>query len=172
MMIVYRSSHPDVLDHWRNTGSADAQVAWRDRVDTTLTDLGFPDSKPVVQGDTRIVGVTHDGEPPEGWRPARDPRGTIAPARRTTKGKAIAKRLDALRRPDPRRDLPGGMPEIAFTGRGFMQCGVAPHSGAIYVTWSHEIDAGDAAHIDPDVWERIKTSEYYAVLEAEEAQAS
>ncbi|OLT13059.1 hypothetical protein BJF79_03945 [Actinomadura sp. CNU-125] len=172
MKIVYRSTHPDVLEHWRNTGAAEAQVAWRDRVDATLTDLGFPDSNPVVQGETRVIGVTHNGEPPAGWRRNRDLKGTITPARRTTTGKEIGKRLDALRRPDPRKNMPGGMPEVAFTGHTFMQCGIAPHGDAIYVTWGAELDSGDATHIAPEVWERIKTSEFYAVLEAEEAKAS
>ncbi|TYK45208.1 hypothetical protein [Actinomadura decatromicini] len=172
MKIVYRSTHPDVLDHWRNTGSAEAQQAWRARVEETLTDLGLAGCRLVLKGETRVVGVEYDGEPPEGWRRNRDLAGSIAPARRTAVGKEIGKRLDDLRRPDPRRDLPGGMPDVAFAKHTFMRCGIAPHGDAVYVTWPDEIDKGDGSYIDPNVWDRIKLSEYYALLEAEEANAS
>lgn len=170
MKIVYRSTHPDVLEHWRNTGSAEAQQAWQDRLNQALTDLGFPGRRPVMKG-TRVVGVEHDGEPPEGWRPNRDLPGSIAPARRTKPGKRIGEQLDDLRRPNPRKDLPGGMPEVAFAKHTFLRCGIAPIGDAIYVTWSSEIDEADARHIDSAVWGRVKTSEYYAALEAEEASS-
>lgn len=172
MKIVYRSTHPDVIEHWRNTGAAEAQNAWRARVDEALADLGFPGARPVLKGETRVVGVECSAEPPDGWRRNRDLAGTIAPARRTAAGKKIGERLDTLRRPDPRQNMPGGMPEVAFAKHTFMQCGIAPHGDAIYVTWPDEIDKGDGSHIDLTVWERIKLSEFYALLEAEEAQAS
>lgn len=170
MKIVYRSTHPDVLEHWRNTGSPAAQDAWRDRVNATLAELGFPGRRFATQGEGRVIGVEYPGDViPEGWRRDRELRSAIVPARRTKLGKEIGQRLDRLHRPNPRRNLPGGMPEIAFAKHTFLRCGIRPVGDAVYVIWSSEIDEGDGRHIDPTVWERIKTSEYYAVLEAEEA---
>lgn len=175
MKIVYRSAHPDVLAHWRNTGSAEAQQAWRDRVNAAFADLGFPGRRFATKGENRVIGVEHPSDDiPEGWRRDRDLRSCIVPARRTAAGKKIGERLDRLNRPDPRKNIPGGMPELAFTRKNprFLMCGIALHDDAVYVTWGEELDEGDARHIDLTVWERIKTSEYYAVLEAEEANAS
>jgi hypothetical protein len=174
MKIVYRSTHPDVLEHWRKTGAAEAQQAWRTSLKEALTELGFDGRRPILKGDTRVVAVEYDGEPPEGWRRNHDFAGSIAPARRTATGTKIGERLDRLNRPDPRKNIPGGMPELAFTRKNprFLMCGIEARGDAVYVTWGEELDEGDARHIDPTVWERIKTSEYYAVLEAEEANAS
>ncbi|MFC9973607.1 hypothetical protein ACFVH6_22200 [Spirillospora sp. NPDC127200] len=168
--IAYRSTHPDVLAHWENTASAAAQQAWRDRVNAAIADLGFPDRKFATAGRFTVIGVEHpEDEPiPDGWRRDRDLPTAIVPARRTKTGKDIGRRLDALHRPSPRRDLPGGMPEVAFARHSFMRCGVELLGGAVYVTWSDELDEADARHIDPQVWERVRLSQYYAAREAEQ----
>lgn len=174
MKIVYRSTHPDVLAHWRRTGAAEAQEAWRDHVNRVIADLGFPGARFATSGETRVVGVEYpqDEQPPKGWRRNRKLPSAISPDRRTTAGKAIGQRLEKVSRPDPRRDMPGGMPDVAFATHTFMRCGIALLAEAVYVTWSDVLDEGDASHIDPTVWERIRLSEYYALLEAEEANAS
>lgn len=173
MKIVYRSTHPDVLEHWRRTGSAEAQQAWRERVNEVIADLGFPGHRFATKGETEVVGVEYpqDKPYPKGWRRNSKLPSAISPDRRTTAGKGIGQRLDKVSRPNPRSGLPGGMPEVALAKHTFMHCGVRRIGDAIYVTWSSEIDSGDARHIDPAVWERVKTSEYYAALEAEEAKS-
>jgi hypothetical protein len=172
--VVYRSTHPDVFAHWEATASADAQQAWRDRVNAVLADLGFPGRRFATKAETRVIGVEHptNEDIPEGWRRDRDLPSAIVPNRRTAAGKKIGKRLDELNRPDPRNNLPGGMPGDAFNSHTLMFPGIAKHAGAVYVIWSDAIDDTNRVDIDSSVWERIRLSEYYAVLEAEEANAS
>jgi hypothetical protein len=172
-LVVYRSTHSDVLAHWQATASAEAQNAWREKVEAVLAELGFPGRRFATSGNTdrKVIGVEHPHgeEVPEGWRRSRELPEAIVPARRTSVGKRIGKQLDKLILPNPRKGMPGGMPHIAFAAKvpQFLQPGVARRGDAVYVTWSGELDEGDAAHIDPGFWERVKLSEYYAVLEAE-----
>jgi hypothetical protein len=171
-LVVYRSAHPEVLAHWHNT--IQARKDWRVKVNETIADLGFPGRRFATNG-SRVIGVEHtDGDVPEGWRQDRDLRSAIVPARRTTAGRRIGDRLDALRRVEFRDNLPGGMPHLACcaTDMAFMRPGVVLLGDAVYVDWSGEIEERDASHIDTDVWERIKLSEYYAAVETEGAKAS
>lgn len=178
--VAYRSSHPDVLAHWEATGTP-AQAAWRERVKATLAELGVPGRNFVLTDGWNGISVTGveyaDADPvPEGWR--RDKRSslpdTIVPAQRTKVGKGIAERLAGLNMPNPRLKLPGGMPSSA-EAKGevaFLRPRVERYGGAVFVGWSKEPADPDLAKVDSAVWERIKLSEYYAVLEAEEAKAS
>lgn len=172
--VVYRSSHPDVLAHWDNTASAEAQTAWRERVETAIADLGFPGRRFATQNDIHVVGVEHPhGDPvPEGWRRDRKNSDVIVPARRTKAGRDIDDKLTALARPCPRHDLPGGMPKMAFSGLALMHPGVERHGETVYVSWSGELTGRDAECVDTAVWQRIKLSDYYAVLEAAQDAAS
>ncbi|GAA3958327.1 hypothetical protein GCM10023085_45950 [Actinomadura viridis] len=172
--VVYKSAHPDVLAHWENTASTSAQRQWRETVEETIADLGFLGRRFATQGSTRVIGVEHpqDEDIPEGWRRDRSLPEAIVPALRTSAGRKIDARLATLTRPDPRKDLPGGMPEVGFDMRRFAYPGVAKHGDAVYVTWSIDPAVSDADKIDPAVWQRIKLSEYYAALEAEEAKTS
>jgi hypothetical protein len=173
--VVYRSTHPDVIAHWESTASAETRNAWRQKVEAAVADLGFPGRRFATQDGRKVIGVEYpnDEDMPAGWRRNRNLTSSITPDRRTANGRRIRERLDALTAPCPRENLPGKMPDTAFSrGFGLMKPGVARHGDAVYVTWSEEIDKGDAAHIDPTVWQRIKLSEYYAALEAEEAKAS
>jgi hypothetical protein len=174
--VVYRSTHPDVLTHWQRTASAEAQQAWLDKVNAAIADLGFPGRRFATSNETRVIGVEHptDEPIPAGWRRDRRLPSAIVPARRYSAGKKIGERLDALSRPDPRKALPGGMPEIALNKAEsvFLYAGVTRHGDAVYVTYSGDIDKSYRVHIDPRVWESVRLSEYYAVLEAEEVQAS
>lgn len=170
--IAYRSEHPDVRAHIdRHT---QAFKEWRENVRITLEDLGFQAGRNVWMEDTRVVGILHpSGDPvPEGWR--RDKRATepvIVPARATKLGKQHARTLAALRQPDPRRGLPGGMPSQAMARDqiAFMHCGFRVLGEAAFVTWSSDLRDADADRIDSAIWEQIKLSEYFAVLEDSEA---
>lgn len=175
-MAVYRSAHPDVLKHWQDTASAEAHNAWREHVETTLANLGFPGRRFAIQGENRVIGVEYpldqpDQPVPDGWRRDQKLRTAIVPARRTALGKKIGDRLDKLGRPNPRHTLPGGMPEMAFSGLALMHPGVERHGDIVYVSWSGELKGGDADRIDPAVWEQIRLSEYHTVLEAEQDAA-
>lgn len=168
--VVYRSTHPDVLAHYDNTASAEAQNAWREKVEELIAQLGFPGRQFATAGGFEgryVTGVAHprDEEIPEGWRRDSKLPEAITPDRRRAAGKRIAKRLQALPQPNPRKAMPGGMPDMAFGAAALMRPGVARYGDAVYVTWSGELDKTDAAHIDPAVWERVKLSEYYAAKE-------
>lgn len=173
--VVYRSQHADVLAHWDATVAA--VKAWPKRVEETLTDLGLPGKEPVRRG-RQVIGVRHDPhEPvPAGWRRDSHDRFMIAPARRTRPGRQIGERLDALEYPDPMHEMPGGMPYIAMNAawtRFLKAHRIHKVDGAVYVVWAADLEPGDASHIDPEVWERVKLSAYYAAVEAEqEAKAS
>lgn len=176
--VVYRSTHPDVLAHWEKTGSAEAQQAWRERVNQTLAELGFADRRFATTDGfetIEVTGVEHqDGEEiPVGWKTTKKLFGAIVPDKRRAAGKRAAERLATLTAPSPRRKLPGGMPGACFASAGFalMRPGLARHGDAVYVTWSDELEEPTADKIDPAVWERVKLSEYYAVLEREDADA-
>jgi hypothetical protein len=164
--VVYRSEHPDVLAH--HDSHVKAFAAWKERVRAVLVELGFAPDRGVWMRDTRVVGVVEiNGEPlPDGWRHDRKNPGAIVPARTKQPGKGYGQKLDALKQPDPRNGIPGGMPGRAFQ-RGalaFMHCGLQEFGGAIYVTWPGEPDSSD--RIDSEVWKPIKLSEYYAAVEA------
>lgn len=175
--IVYRSTHPDVLAHWEKTASAQAQEAWRGRVEDTLAGLGFPGrqfaTRDGMTGLT-VTGVEHPrSEPvPPGWRRDQKLPSTITPRRSIKAGKAAAAALDELTRPDPRKDMPGGMPPIAGAAgaMAFLRAAIEPLDGAVYVRWPQEISVRDAACIDPTVWERVRLSEYYAACERQDAE--
>ena len=168
--VAYRSTHPDVLAHWDNTASAQAQTAWRERVDAAIADLGFPGRRFATKDETRVVGVEHphDEPVPDAWRRDRKNPDVIVPARRTKAGRDIHDRLATLARPCPRHNLPGGMPKMAISGLALMHPGVDRIGDTVYVTWSGELKGGDADRVDLDVWQRIKLSEYYAAVEAAE----
>jgi hypothetical protein len=172
--IVYRSTHPDVLAHWQNTASAEAQSVWREKVNKTLADLGFPGRRFATSDgfdDCHVVGVEHpEGEDiPAGWRRHKDLPVAITPDKRRAAGKRAVERLAAIPRPNPRKKLPGGMPHVGFGISRFLKAGIARYGDAVYVTWSGELEKGDASNIDPAVWERVKLSEYYAAREQHEA---
>ena len=164
-LTVYRSTHPDALRRWHAT--TEAMDAWSEKMQATLITLGV-DGREVWydQVSGRIIGLGHTGgdDVPEGWRvDART--GYLVPRRSTKAGKQIAAVLDGMRRPDPRA-LPG-MPAQVMAGVHFLTCGLEYMGGALYVRWSRPIPE---KLVDSAIWERIKLSEYYAALEAHQAQ--
>lgn len=177
MTVAYKSTHPDVLAHYDSTASAEALNAWRDQVKALISDLGFPGRRFAISSGfdgSHVTGVEHphDDEIPAGWRRDRKLSEAITPARRTKLGKEIARRLAALPQPNVRRNMPGGMPHIAFGAHTFMRPGVARYGDAVYVTWSNKIDDCDSSEIDPAVWQPVKLSEYYAAREEAEARTA
>lgn len=173
--VVYRSTRPEVLAHWDATATEEAHKVWRAQVELIIADLGFPGRRFATSSGWRgvkVIGVEHPkGEPvPAGWRRDRGLPEAIVPARRTRQGKAIGARLEEVAAPNPRRELPGGMPEMAFSRKSvtLMRPGVERRGDAVFVTWPKEIEEGDAGRIDPAVWERMRLSEYWAAVEAEQ----
>ncbi|MDP4501017.1 hypothetical protein [Nonomuraea turcica] len=162
-LTIYRTTSPAVLQRWHDTENA--IEAWGKQVEAALAELGMGDRTIYYdQVSGRITGISTEADDiPDGWR--MDRRTYHLVPRLTSKaGKAIGAKLDSLRRPDP-RDLPG-MPKHAFAGLSFLTCGLAFMGGALYAQWSKPIPEHN---VDLATWERVKLSEYYAVLEAHEA---
>lgn len=178
--VVYRSTNAAVLAHWEAATGAEAQQAWRDRVDAALAELGFAGRRAIVAtylSGTEVTGVEHPAsEPiPLGWRPypgvGATARSAIRPKRSTKDGKAAAETLAALTRPNPRAGMPGGMPHVASSavGMAFMRAAMQLMDGALYVRWPEEPADVDLRRIDTKVWERVRLSEYYAAREKADA---
>lgn len=168
-LTVYRSTHPDVLAAWNKAEQRAAEIVNQRKA--FLAEHGFTERTIAVRGQW-MIGVAHpeDQPVPDGWRHDRSLTGAIVPARRTTAGKKIGAQLDKLTLPSPRKNLPGGMPEMAWGDHRMYRPGIALIGDAIYVKWGCDPETVDQmAKVDRDVWERVKLSEYYAVLEAEEA---
>ncbi|MEU8199481.1 hypothetical protein AB0C10_37430 [Microbispora amethystogenes] len=167
---VFRSSHPDVLAKWdaRQRDIAD----WRDRFHAECAKLGIDPDK--VQGNTwsgTITGVTYDdGDPiPEGWR--HDKRsGHLRPALKTAAGKRIAAVLKTMRRPEPADDVPG-MPYTYWPDddNRIYRVRMRLNGDVLYAVWPRPV--GDDLGVDLALWEPVKLSEFYAMVEAEEAAA-
>ena len=167
---VYRSSHPATLATWHDTHKLADEIGERRRA--LLDALGF-EGRTALVNDRRLVGVEHreqHGPIPEGWRHDPSVSGAIVPDRRRKVGKDVGKKFDELTLPDLRRSLPGGMPEMAIGDGKAHWPSIALIADAIYVKWRcdpEKVERGN--RIDPEMWQRIKLSEYYAVVEAAQA---
>ncbi|MEV0831487.1 MULTISPECIES: hypothetical protein [Streptosporangiaceae] len=171
-LTVYRTRQPETVA--LAASYTEAYKAWQARVAETLTDLGFPEREPVVAGALLrygVAGIKHqDGEMiPPGWRVTwMYDQDLLVPDRRTKAGKAAGARLEQLEMPtDPRRLLPGMPAEVRIDGHRYnpgMAC--RENDSALYVTWKH---APPADWVDTVIWDRVPLSEYYAVVEAEDA---
>ncbi|MFI7449578.1 hypothetical protein ACIBQX_18925 [Nonomuraea sp. NPDC049714] len=164
-LTVYRTTNADVLKRWHET--AKAREAWGEQMKAFLAEHGFGKRQVWTINITGyIAGIEHDdGDVPEGWR--IDRYGRLVPRRSTKAGKAIAAKLDALRQPDPRASLPG-MPGECLVSLALLTCGLRVIDDALFATWSQPIPE---ERVDLDIWERIKLSEYYAAIEADDEQA-
>ncbi|MGC5012572.1 hypothetical protein ACLQ2R_17550 [Streptosporangium sp. DT93] len=167
-LTVYRTTNPSILARLHATLTAIDE--WQPKVEALMEDLGVGGRKiwyDAVSG--QVFGVSHDdGDIPEHWRYDQR-KHCLVPRRSTKPGKAIGARLDAMRRPDPRALK--GMPSRTFAAAepALMTCGINEMGGALYVTWGADIHERE---VDLNLWERVKLSEYYAVLEAQEASES
>ncbi|GAA1614586.1 hypothetical protein GCM10009733_008500 [Nonomuraea maheshkhaliensis] len=164
-LTVYRTTNPEVLQRWREVNNA--VDTWRDRVHATLTEHGLSGREVYIdepfgtfEGIAPAAGddIT---QPPQGWR--HNPKnGLFLPRRSTTKGKQIAAAL-AEPRPDPRR-LPG-MPAIVWIGLRRLLSGLRFMDGALYAEWANPLPDDQ---VDLSIWEPVRLSEYYRVVEAAE----
>ncbi|WP_436759386.1 hypothetical protein [Streptosporangium sp. V21-05] len=177
-LTVYRSTHPDVLGAWHAAEQRAADITTQRKA--FLAAHGF-EGRSIATKGRWMIGVAHpeDQPIPDGWRLDRDLDGAIVPARRTRVGKQLGKRLDQLAMPSARKNLPGGMPEMAWGDHHVFRPGITLinnaliDNNALYVKWGCDPEAIDSTvKIDPAVWQRMKLSEYYAVLEAQEAAQS
>lgn len=187
-LTVYRSRDPRVLAVIESFEAE--QKEWTEKAKSLLADLGFVDRNWMVTHHSYGMSITGVGpresdneNPPTGWRLVDRGGLVLTPDKRRKSGKEAQARIDACRPPEhPRVRLPG-MPPSHFGPGHIYYPNLSEHGdGAIYVEWSTrslpEIPAGGqdgerSRHgVYLAIWARVKLSEYYAVLEAEEAKAS
>lgn len=183
---VYRSSHPDVLA--APLAHSAAHDEWRKKTRALVDELGFPGHNPLIVGgflQFRVTGIEYkaDTKAPDGWRVTESAGHQVfAPDKRTKAGKQAAAALKTIDPPeDPRLNLPG-MPASCWVGNRILNPGMALKNNdtVVYITWRCTVpELGTAPErtakgdqVDLTIWERVKLSEYYAVLEAEEAAAA
>lgn len=164
-LTVYRSTAATAIIAWHTAASA--REKWAKDMQAFLEEHDLSDRNVYISHGGRPLGVTHKegGEVPDGWRV--DTRtGHLMPKLRTKAGKQIEARLGELRQPDPRQGMPG-MPMECFVGLALLTCGMQLIEDVLYVTWSLPIPE-DLVNLT--IWERVKLSAYYAVLEAQQEQ--
>lgn len=184
----YRSSATEVIAAW------DAYVEDRARFSgeaESLTDELWPEAveghevRPIVTSSTwdpgkrTLIGWSWPwgAKPPEGWKTTDDRSAgyIVTPKRSTKEGKAIAKRVDAVR-PVAGLDLPG-MPLFVLALPSTHTPAVERHGDTLYVGWGFDVEAHDhrstpgGKPLDLDKWERVKTSEFFAAREDDPAYA-
>jgi hypothetical protein len=160
---IYRSSHPDVLAAWDK--ARDDEDAYNQRLATQMKAWGFDHTKIYVSssawGAPRLMAIVHHGELPTGWRNegGRD-SGRIVPYR---KNKELAAQFDALViMPSVRKALRSeGMPDHAFRSLSVTAPGISRRDDTVWVHWRDVEPEGVG-----DKWERVKLSDFYAMVEA------
>lgn len=169
--IAYRSRDPRALALWETFQQQ--RDAFTEQLRATLAELGVA-GRNVFTRDHLIIGIRHEhGDAvPDGWRISATGSRMLTPDRRSRGGKTAAKKLRALRVPDPRGELPGGMPGevLDWKRRRFHVAGLAFADGALYVSYqAPRLPEEYAAHIDPNVWEQVPLSAYDAATKQQEA---
>jgi hypothetical protein len=163
---VFRTTSRAVLDAWE--AGQKALNEWRGRFNDGCAALGIDPDQVIANTWTgRIKGVRDysNTAPAEGWR--HDQRaGLRMPALKTPAGRQIAAALDELRRPQPADGLPG-LPLTILNNRGLYLVHVQQFdNSSLYARWESEV--GDRDGVDLHIWERVKLSDYYLVVEAHE----
>jgi hypothetical protein len=167
--VVYRSTHPDVLATLASY--RDAMDAWHVKASALLTEFGFEGGHFLVVsglGSRWISGVEYvpGEEPPPGWRVAeRDGDKVLLPDKRRGAGKLAAQLVEECQPPaDVRSNLPG-MPGLQMVPGAVLTPALREMAGAVWVIWRSE-----PSKVDPEVWERIPLSQYWATREAADAE--
>ncbi|MEW9530733.1 hypothetical protein [Microbispora sp. NPDC049125] len=159
--VVYRSARPQVVSAYQAAFAALEE--WAKQTEEVLARRGLSGRMVYyTNSDNRLVGVGHnDGDDiPDGWR-FDHKRGCLVPRLTSAEGKRIAAELAELRKPDPREAAPG-MPKNILASGQFMTCGMDLMEGAVYAWWPDSIPV---EQVDLTLWEPVKLSEYYALVE-------
>jgi hypothetical protein len=179
---VYRSSAPEVTRAWDDALRAldDYRVATTDALEAARVG-GYPVYRHAGHwsfGRVSGIQVADGADVPEGWRIVRDTDRAM-PDKRTKAGRAIWQALEDIELPgNPLSRLPG-MPADLLTGLRLISPSVRLIGDALYAVWAADPAgntgdlrrSGQPCEVDLNLWERVKLSEYYAVIEALEAEA-
>jgi hypothetical protein len=118
----------------------------------------FEDDEPgAVLGDNGELRVPKTGPP----------YSTVLPNIRRKAGKDLRAELDSLRSNGPKLV---GMPDFQLVGLRSLAPAIFEHDGAMWVMWAEDIAvARTGGEVDPDLWQRVPLSAFYAAKEAHEA---
>jgi hypothetical protein len=178
-LIVYRSRAPEVLE--AHKAAREATRTYAKQTQAVLDAAGVGGYKVWLStghwdyGAFRGIDIPEGQEVPRGWRKAKD---FAVPDKRTKAGRETGAALRAVKHPgDPMAQVPG-MPLDILTPGGFQSPGVRvlEDGAALYVTWRRDPNeaqgsfSGKYEPVDTTLWGRVKLSEYYAAVEAAEAQ--
>ncbi|MDX3111546.1 hypothetical protein [Nonomuraea angiospora] len=160
-LTVYRTTAANAIIAWHT--AATARDTWAKDMQEFLEEHGLGDRSVYISHGGRPLGVTNDDgqDVPEGWR-VDSRTGYLMPRLKTKAGKQIDARLAELWQPDPRDSMPG-MPRECWISMALLTCGLQIIDNVLYATWSRPIPE---EHVNLTIWERMKLSEYYRVLEA------
>lgn len=182
--LIYRTTSPAALDFWAHaeTKASERKTLVDAYIEQLTHDFGTVNGKdrtvwnrgPVVYGVECLYGE----QPPadSGWR-LDSKEGIWMPKLRIPAGKERARELAALTVYNVRAHVQEiGIPQMVMTDRHFFRPGIEFHDGVLYQTWGSgkcEPDAlAEAAKVPEVVWEPVKRSEWYALEEAREAEAT
>lgn len=171
--VVYRATPAASADH--HAAYTDALAARNTERTAFLKRHGLDPQTPAYaleEGAGNIVAFQYKGTPPAGWRIDRKIPGAIVPNARTKKGKQIAQEMAAIPHANPRRLLPGGMPDRCVAGHILMDPSVEMVGDHLFVGWSRALPGPTTARLDPNVWESVPLWSYYLARETEEARAT
>ena len=175
--IVYRSlnpaaaiaaieGHTAAMDEWREKLRA-FQAEFSADGERHLGGSSFPGMS------TLVTGLSHErGMPiPEGWRLASRRRDLIVPDKRTRTGKELAKRLSRLRSPAPLHH--DGLPvtaeySIEFGRLMLVATRTRVVGDDVFAYWEDVPADLDLSKVDPQLWEPVRLSVYYAAVESVE----
>lgn len=119
--------------------------------------------------DMTFFAFDLDGTMPTGWKWAPRNKPGIVPDKRTTEGKAWAKRIEPLKS-KPSVPAPEGMAQGFFGSKGgefyWFRPSFAVVDGVAWCRWGAEPDQP----IDEAIWTKRKLSEFYAMTEAREIE--
>lgn len=172
---IYRTNNPSVIAAWDDFDHEER--SYRRRLRKWLRET-FPgqDVTAIVSttgfSNTEVlIGVQWYGSRgvPEGWKYERN-KGLLSPKKTSKAGKAAWEDMQKVQPPKSLRDRLVGMPGHYWSGLQTCKPGVERHGDEVFVIWPYNpMPDALTSKINDEVWQPIKLSEFYALLEAEDA---
>lgn len=173
---VYRTQDPDCIKVF--TDWQDGVEAWQKALKRALRKLGVAKHNAMTSGAYgNWVGITvnprNSDEPPPGWRLDKK-SWMFVPFKKTAEGKEVAKVMADTQPPQtPDRNMPGMLGHHFGIKGGnlvMMHPAFEIRDGYLYAIWGYgkipeKSQDGKKALIDRKLWEKVKLSEWVAMLE-------
>ena len=166
--IYYRSEHPQALAFFSECQQA--REAYHAAVKALLDEHpGFQAAESVGAGGRwrQVLGLIGEQPPGNCWGKKGTDR-YWSPVRRSNAGKALASRLWGIK--FIQRPIPGMPSDVFDPQRSVMHSpGFELIGGTLWVCWGAPAEQVEGSgELDPALWTRAKTSEYWLAREAQE----